>query len=461
MDNTLALNPSETKTVIVKRIVRVKNKAKARERRMAFAVIIFKLLADLFYLTAIVKNYSYYGLNLEVNALRIVVGYLFFFLILLRFTVKHIFDKRPSSKLMLFFEIMYFIPGTTFFTFAKVEPGYVFFFIAFYILMLVALHFGNKLIKDKRLVVKEKVMEKKKKIFDIFIITLLVITVFYLLYYNGFQIKFDLSDVYKIRLQVRDMDIPTIINYLRNPTAILIPILLFICLKEKKIVKAIILIIIQLAMYAFGANKINLLSIALAIALAIVSKKQVYAWIFLGLCAILIFGMIYFSINGHLDSITDILIRRTMFTPHKMGYDYFTCFSKLEPDYWRSSFLRFFGVQSPYGEITYFIGKYNGTFSNCDNGLVGDAFGNFGYWSLFIYPFLFFAVFITYNLMCRGIKEEIIIFLSFMYVIVFYDAPFFTVMLTHGYIFMFLFFVFLYPYRYGVIKSKKPVVKKA
>lgn len=436
-----------------------KLKLRKTKRTYLFLVTLYKLLMDALYVNCIAQDYAYYGLDCSVNGGKIFLGYAFFIFVLF-FTVKHILSNRSSDKMMFFFELMYFIPGITFHTYSTSEMPFLWFFIGFYFLFQIANALAKKIVKEKSAQESKRVSRVKKTIFSILVVALLAFTVFYLFYYNGFKIKFDFNNVYDIRLEMSKIEIPTIIEYIKNPTGILIPILIFLCLKKKKFITALLLTIIQLAMYGFGANKIHLLSAGVAIALAIVNKKHVYYWILIGLSAFLLFGVFYYSANHTLDKLTDILIRRTMFTPHKMCHDYFTCFSVMEPDYWRSSFLRYFGYESPYGQITYFIGIYNGTLSNCDNGLVGDAFGNFGYYSLFIYPFLYLLLFISYNIMCRGIKKELVIFLSFIYAVVFYDSPFFTVLLTHGYLFMFILFTFLYPYKNNVESECKVLTRE-
>ena len=427
-----------------------------KKRAYVFLVLLYKALLDILYVTGIAKDYAYYGLDFAYTPEKIVIGYAFFLVILI-FIIKHMSHWRPSNLLMFFFEIMYFIPGTTFHTYSSSEISFLWFFIGFYLLFQLANELAKKAVKEKHKPSSPETMANKRAAYKVFIYALLAFTVFYLVYYNGFKIKLDFSNVYQIRAQIGSSDIPTVISYIKNPTGILIPILIYVCLKDKKFVKAFLLIVLQLAMYAFGANKIHLLSIGVSIAMALINRRQIYLWVLVGLSLFLVFSVIYRSAMGELDVLSNVLIRRTMFTPHKMCHDYFTCFSTREPDYWRASILRYFGFQSPYGELTYYIGIYNKTFSNCDNGLAGDAFGNFGYYSLLIYPFLYFLVFVSYNFMCRGMRKEIIIFLSFIYAVVFYDAPFFTVMMTHGYLFMFLFFITIFPYKYSYkfVKTNK------
>ena len=425
-----------------------RKKLRKTKRAYAFLIIIYKALLDVLYVVSISRDYAYYGLDYFHSPQKIAMGYIFFFFVLI-FMVGHIMKPRPSNQLMFFFELMYFVPGITFHTYSSSELPFFWFFIGFYFLFQLANYFGKKVVKENKPI--NTTNNKNKRIFfNVLVVFLLAFTVFYLVYYNGFRLKFDFSNVYALRLQTREMEIPTIISYLRNPTGILIPVLIFICLKNKKFLKALILIIIQLAMYGFGANKIHLLSIGVCIVVALFREKRIYYWVLIGLCLFLTFSIVYDHFNHELDTLTNILIRRTMFTPHKMCHDYYTCFTLNQPDYWRSSFLRYFGFESPYGELTYYIGIYNGTLANCDNGLVGDAYGNFGYYSLLIYPFLYFFLFTTYNIMCRGIKKEIILFFSIIYAVVIYDAPFFTVLLTHGYLFMFVLFTFIFPFKSNI-----------
>ncbi len=83
-----------------------------------------------------------------------------------------------------------------------------------------------------------------------------------------------------------------------------------------------------------------------------------------------------------------------MFVPIKISEHYFDFFSQNTPDYFRQSFLRLFGFESPYPSITYYISQiYEGSSSNSNNGLIADAMTNLGYIGIIVFPILLCIIF--------------------------------------------------------------------
>lgn len=146
-----------------------------------------------------------------------------------------------------------------------------------------------------------------------------------------------------------------------------------------------------------------------------------------------------------------------MFTTNSLSYLYYDYFSKNHPDYLRQSILRHLGFGSAYNiPIHQIISEvYFGGTGGANNGMVGDAFANFGWACLLIYPLMFAIVFRFFDYCTMEIDEGILFVVSVIFTINFVNSSFFTVMGTHGFLVITMFLYFLPKETYREINRKK------
>jgi hypothetical protein len=144
-----------------------------------------------------------------------------------------------------------------------------------------------------------------------------------------------------------------------------------------------------------------------------------------------------------------------MLLPNLLDYQYFDFFSVHQPDYYHQSFLRHFGFQSHYDlNIPFLIGKeyYNNPEASANNGLLSDAYANFGFWGVFITPVL---VICTLKFLANAAKEIDlkIVMVPIVYVcFLLMSTALNTALLTGGIVMLWL-FLFLMPRQSSNIKS--------
>jgi len=256
--------------------------------------------------------------------------------------------------------------------------------------------------------------------------------------YNGFQINLRLDNVYELRRLQRDMNLPSFVGYFQPLAGIFIPFVLVYLLSKKRYVLSFLSIIIQILLFSFGGMKTYLFLIPVAILGYYLYREKRISWFTYGLVALNIAAQFEF-VSIHSCLIADYLQRRTMFVPNINSFFFFDYFSVHSPDFLFQSILRRFGFLSQYDiKIPYIIGfeYYNSITCSANNGLVGDAFCNFAWFSLIIFPLLIVFALRFMDACAHGIDRRLLITIFVGYALSFTDGAFFTIMLTHGFLFI-------------------------
>ena len=109
--------------------------------------------------------------------------------------------------------------------------------------------------------------------------------------------------------------------------------------------------------------------------------------------------------------IITVFIRRVIFIPSLFNYFYYSFFSINKPDYFKQTFLKYFGAKSIYTKrIPFLIGEFKGNPTEyANNGLFSDAFCNLGFWGIIIMPFMIIIFLKLFDSCARGIQSKLII----------------------------------------------------
>jgi serine phosphatase RsbU (regulator of sigma subunit) len=133
--------------------------------------------------------------------------------------------------------------------------------------------------------------------------------------------------------------------------------------------------------------------------------------------------------------IAGIGIRRALYIPSQLNYDYYDYFSKNEPDYLRQGILRWFGFSSPYKEsIPHLIGyHYYGSIEmGANNGLFSDAYFNFNFLGVFLFPIILIIIFKLFDTCSKGLDSKLLILPIIVCTTSFISGCFSSVLLTDG-----------------------------
>lgn len=408
-----------------------KNKA-----RNIILLMIYYFALILSYLYWLSPRYSYMGFVSSGSVPCAVIGVIAAFA--LSCAASNLIERGRCSDLMILFLILlYFFPQIV--LFAHCLNDYVFF--AFVVCYLALLLLFNRLIelRTRRFRVNESM--------DLFIVAVTLLGAFMLALsgrYAGFRISFDLSDFYEYRYAVREMMLPTVARYLFSWTKQFLPIGLVYAIIRKKWGLAAFMSLSVVFCFSFDGKKSVLFMFFLALVIGFLYKRKYirsFPLFMIGLNAAIMLE----KLVRHGDSfLGKHILRRLMFIPARLGWSFYDFFSVHELDYLRSSVLRRFGFQSPYSDsIPRIIAIANNSYnsrgvSNANTGLCGDAFANFGWASVLIYPLMITLVFKLLEKYLCDLDErlQVIVCITVSYAML--SGAFFTVLLTNGVLLMIL-----------------------
>ena len=243
-------------------------------------------------------------------------------------------------------------------------------------------------------------------------------------YYAHFRLHFSLMDVYDLRREARDYDIPIVLGYIHSAAAKVLPLLLIFYVGQKK--RVIVLFIVLAILLSFGVNgmKSTFLNLFLCLGLYYLHSKYLLSKLSIGLIFLCIVALFEFSFLGSYF-ISDILIRRILYIPSLLDTYYYNYAIEYGPLYFNPVVNK--------TDIAYVIGGFWRTSRTCaNNGLFSDAYINLGIWGVFIYPFVYTIFFKYVESIFRGKDYGITFYAAF---IITYNmiSSFFTVcLLTHG-----------------------------
>ena len=393
--------------------------------------IIYRLTLDVTYVYAVAPFYEYQHFVVVKN-----VGYYCFsfiwLLLLSLFDYKLHNSLRPSSSLMWFIDLLFFVPLTSMVGLAGFSALFVVYVFCFWCLL--ALFYGTLPPYKKKFYLN---MSKRPPRSIVIILSAIVLINFLItIYYNGFKIKFDLADVYDIRLGVRDMHLPTIVGYIKPLATQFLIILLCICIIHKKYLLMILLTVVQLSNFAFGASKVDLFILLATYLIGFFYKDKYRLLLPLVLIAsnLIVFAETRFT---DFSTIAALFHRRMLFMPPLLSSEYFSFFSSHEALYLRDSFLRFFGFSTPYSlEGARLIGYelYDSLDMNANTGIVGDDFAQLRWFSLLVYPLLRVKIMQVFDSCSCGLNDRVLFLITFSFSLSFISGSLFSILLTGGFI---------------------------
>ncbi len=406
-------------------------------------VLAYRLFLDLVYIFVISPRFSYSGLIYKSSVLNSIISWftLLIFYIAIRSVLIYNGDRISFSIVSILFFVS-FIPFTTCISVGLVNWGFIIFNSVYWFVLII----GMILIKSIPVKPFARFSFSKIKIDKRFITLVGIASLLLVLYiswrYTHFRLNFSLYDVYDLRMEARTYSFPRIVAYLFSWTLAINPILFGLCLIKKDWFMASIYFIVQ--MLSFGVDGLKstfFMPFIVALCIYFFKSNDI-----IKLKKIIILCLTILAILGLLEAVihkstylSDIGIRRMLFIPNQLGEYYFDFFSKNEPDLFRSSFLRYIGIQSPYTTdgfkgFTYIIGwQYFGKSTmNCNNGLSSDAMANFGIFGCVIMPILLIISLHLFDRSTINVNKKLSIISGIYIAYILLSTTLTTVLLTHG-----------------------------
>ena len=409
--------------------------------------IIYKALLDIIFCKYIAGNYSDFNYQLSIpNAIS---GWI---LILIMSYFPFIFYRQQyaSSILIIALNMIYFIPITTYCSFGGGSSGLLFWAALYWnILSVLQAFFPRVLLKNNGL---DRSNNIDCLMYIIFIVSS-IITLYIWWKYTGFRIQLNL-DVYDIRHSASENNMSQILSYIWHALTIIVPILIVYFIAKRKVFIVVSLLFLTLLNFSYAGNKtIILLPFLLIGGYAFYRKNMLSlifpAGIFLQILAMIEqqFGLVY---------ITSYFFRRQSMLLAQLSDCYYRFFEENPIDYFRNGIMGRFGFESPYNNIIpRVIGDNFKTQNvNCNNGLLADVFSGLGYIGIIIMPIILIVCFRILDFAVNNLNHRLIIGLVVYYAILFSNASWSVVLLTHGFLIM-CFMLFVISYKNNELEIKK------
>ena len=400
-------------------------------------LLLFRLILDYSYSEVISKAYAYMGFSNNYSTGFSILSWII--LVMGAALIYHAYENdngKISKEILFFLYLMSFVPFTSMIRFGVFN---VFFIICNSLYWILLLLLNTDLIKISnthfRITIGNVKMVGDKQLTVIAVIFAIVV-----LYVSGryanFRLNFNLLDVYDYRAESKVNELPTIILYLFTWSRTLNSILVAYFIRRKKYIWVVLCVVIQLLSFGYDGSKSTFFLLILAVAVNFLprfSLRVLNKWAFrgvvlsIGICALL------YAISSNIIPIS-MLTRRVFFLPVRISKDYFDFFTHNQPDYFRQSFLRFFGFESPYSSIPLMVGQiyFNAPSMNANNGLISDAITNLGYTGVVVFPIFTSLILRLLDRTSKGIDPRIYITVSVYISLALTNSFLFTVLLTHG-----------------------------
>lgn len=396
-------------------------------------IILYRVLLDFIYTSIIEPIYNYSGFLNQSSIHSTIISYIALFALLPLILPMYKSSKLSTNIVVLLF-LVSFVPMTSLTRFMPIG-------LRFYTLYLV---YWGLLLSFYYIIPSINFSDSEPKRTKSVLWVLLIVYIGSILYVSGryfdFRLHFNLLDVYVLRAEVRNLNLPLILKYLLPAAGNILPVFLVYFLYCKKRMIALFLGFVLLLDFGIGGHKtvvFNILICFLGYWFYNLKRIYLYSWV-------LTFILFLSFVENKLLStfwIAGIGIRRALFLPSQLNYYYYDYFSKNEPDYLRQGILRWFGISSPYKEnIANLIGfHYYGNIENsANNGLFSDAYFNFNALGVFIYPIILIIIFKLFDTCSKGLNSKLLILPIIVCTTSFISGTFSTVLLTGGILLLFI-----------------------
>lgn len=395
---------------------------------------IYKLGFDIVYGIIIGNYFAYANYKNDFNFVVYIVTLLIFAFFSLHIN-QLVNNNTPFSTFLFLLEIGYFIPALTYCTFNNVSPFFIIFLVLYWGLLVIYYSILNK----RTIIIKRL---KNNFLYPLMVILWIVGAAYICNKYRQFSLSLSLTNVYTLRDLQSTLHMSRLASYFLPMAGTLLPILVIYFLIDKKIILSLVTTLVLIATFSFGGMKKYLFYMVLAYLLYFFYKKRdAILFILPGLCLTHVLAIVEFCVKNGMPQIANYIHRRTMLLPVTLSYYYFDFFSKNQKDFLSQGIFRRFGLESTYNmPIQNMIGGlYNGSYANvASNGMIGNAFANFGWLSLFIYPILIIVLLKCFGIILAQKAQPLIMLVGMEIFVLLTNGDFFTNLLSNGLIALFI-----------------------
>lgn len=420
-------------------------------RYFVIGAIVLNLLLC-FSISLVGDVYSKYGIiydprdHVSLGVLSLIVGLLAYFLF------RSCDLRNASSAIVMTLFSLSFVGNSAVWWAMNASTTFLIFSIVYWVLIIVFL----RLICSKKAhgrAVKESPYRLKKDYLGILILVVALVLVGMFVAWgliSNFQITFDLTDATELRMASREaLYSGWMTRFVHFSACIVIPLGASYFIIKRSILGIAIMMLLEIVAYSVAGTKTYLFTFVVCCILSVMVNKSkrfsffVYVPLFLGVVVLL--SCILYVIGN--DFLINYVTRRVILTTSFNNWQYTEFFldnNKLYMLNGALSFLTSFGIKFPYNEDNFssYMGGwiYGDTNTNASNGMIGDAYANFGLVGLVLFPLLLMAALYVFDCCTRKIMpvytlSTIISFCQFAL-----NGTLISVLVSYGFVFAILVF---------------------
>ncbi len=322
-----------------------------------------------------------------------------------------------SNLIMFYLNIVYYLPGLLMCMIYETDEVYNSYYIIFWFALTILHYIMIRIYNTKNKVARNSKIHQHLRVdglyyarFRYFALgyVLLILAISFM--YSGMKINISTllnqEKVLEIREAAAEENIHWSIWNLVVAGSMIFPVWFTLAHKQGSKKDMVLLAITICAMYTVAASRIYLFLLFFSLVISFSKEDE----LLLVKCWIVIMGLIILE-NKLLNlTIVSNVYRRLSLTPNGESRFYIDFFLKHQPDWARQvleRWLRLLGVESNYQlRVTALIGQEYLGGSNCNTGLIGSSFGNYGKYGLVLGPLLYIVSFWLLNKITNKIRYK-------------------------------------------------------
>ena len=396
---------------------------KAEHKRLTLlftiCVLVFRLAQDYNYVGFLSNKYGYMGMYLSYSGETIIYSWILLALsmpLMIPFTRKM---ELASSQAIILLYLMRFVPFTSLVGYRGFSMGFINAFIIFWIAIIIAIQLVPNL--------KFKYIHPKTARSWLVVIGVVMSAAVIIVsgVYAHFHMQFSFEGIYDLRMDARNFHMPTLLAYLWTPAGNILPVLLVLCILNKKYKLVAALTFVIFLNFSINGLKSVIFKLFLCVGLIFVKPKHVYATVIIAFPLLIVLASLSFD-NSFSDFISSTIVRRVLDIPVVLDNDYYNFFST-------ERMPVFFNSQEA-SKTAFDIGAlyYDKPDMRVNNGLFSDAFMNMGWPGLFVFALIYAIFFKAGDSILKNVNPAISFFSMLMIINTIGSTTFTTSLLTHG-----------------------------
>lgn len=383
------------------------------------SILLYRLLLDIVYLYSISPFYFYQKLECNYTYESMSISWI----ILLGFTF--IFSSFLKMKgyfipnIMMMFFITRFVPFTSFVGCNIQTHDFVFWYCVYWFMFCLSARFMKMPPLPK--------VKKNDSIIQIITIVTIITIVFISGYYAHFRITLNIFDVYGIRMEAREFNIPTILLYIWMGAGNILPLILIYNMRKRNKKMSLFIIMIILLNFSINGTKSVFLKLLLCIlAYLYIKRNQIKRFGYMA-SSFVVISLIVDLFQRGIGVLTEMIIRRAFYIPVLLDSLFFDYYKSHQP-------LYFNGKTAEYSSAAFLIGDvyFDKRTMSANNGMFSDAITNLGLMGCIIMPLALSLYLHVFAKTFDRANYQIVLFVALVMVYTFEGSFFTTALLTHG-----------------------------